>query len=124
MSTNINKLAQGTKFGVFEIKKNDESEISNFFLKLNANDKNRIMRQINHIADNGPLNNIEKFRHEGDGIYAIKQNQIRIYCFFHAGKMIILTHGFIKKSRKPDPKQLEKAIDIKNCYLSSLKMSK
>jgi mRNA-degrading endonuclease RelE of RelBE toxin-antitoxin system len=121
LNSKINTLAKGKKFKVCEIEKGKKSEVKEFFSKLNKADKDRILQKINYIADNGPPKNEEKFRYEGDGIYAIKQNQVRIYCFFDSGKMIILTHGFMKKDKKANPNQLEKAKNIKNYYFKYLK---
>ncbi len=85
-------------------------------MTLAQNERRILIAKIKSIAENGPMKNNEKFRHEGDQIFSIKQNQIRVYCFFDQYKMIVLTHGFIKKSRKADPKQLTKAIKIRDEY--------
>ncbi|HAO21576.1 MAG TPA: hypothetical protein DCQ37_14600 [Desulfobacteraceae bacterium] len=114
-------LAKGKKFDIFEIEKNAKSEVRTFFKTLDSKDKERLLKKIEYIADNGAPKNEEKFRHEGDGIYAIKHNQIRIYCFFDSGRMILLTHGFIKKQQKADPNQLKRAKKIKEIYDNSLK---
>ena len=48
---------------------------------------------------------------------SLKGSTMRIvYCFFEHERMIILTHGFIKKSKKADPKHLSKAIRIREEY--------
>ena len=109
-------IAKGEKFTVWEIVKNQASEFRKLVRILSVNEKRILFSKIKSIADNGPLKNEEKFRHEGDGIYTIKQNQIRVYCFFDQDKMFILTHGFIKKSQKADPKQKAKAIKIREEY--------
>jgi phage-related protein len=110
------KIAEGNKITVWEIVKNQTSEFRELVSKLSTKEKNVLLAKITTIADHGPLRNEEKFRHEGEGIYAIKQNQIRVYCFFEQDRMIVLTHGFIKKSKKVDPKQLSKAIRIREEY--------
>ena len=89
-----------------------------FIQALPEKEKNILISKIYSIAENCPPHNREKFRNEGDNIYAIKQNQIRVYCFFDQGKMIILTHGFMKNSRKADPEQLIKAKKIREKYLA------
>jgi len=110
------KIAEGKKITVWEIVKNQTSEFRELVSKLSTKEKNVLLAKITTIADHGPLRNEEKFRHEGEGIYAIKQNQIRVYCFFEQDRMVVLTHGFIKKSKKADPKQLSKAIKIREEY--------
>jgi len=55
------------------------------------------------------------FKHiEGsDGLYEIRvkvsRNLFRIFCFFDEGRLIIILHGFQKKSAKTPRKEIEKA---------------
>lgn len=116
MALRCKKIADGRKLSVWEIVIDQTSEVAKLYQTLLEKEKRTLTAKINSIAENGVPKNIEKFRHEGDGIFAIKQNQIRIYCFFDHDKMIVLTHGFIKKSQKADPKQLNKAVRIREKY--------
>lgn len=116
MNLKREKIAKGDKFTVWEIVIDQVSEFRKLVQTLSKKEKRILFSKIESIANHGPLKNEEKFKHEGDGIYAIKQNQIRIYCFFDQDKIFVLTHGFIKKSQKADPKQLSKAINIRAKY--------
>jgi phage-related protein len=40
----------------------------------------------------------------------------RIFCFFDAGKLIIITNGFQKKTQKTPKQEIEKALKIKQDY--------
>lgn len=55
-----------------------------------------------------------------DGLYEIRvqlgRNIFRIFCFFDRGRLIVLAHGFQKKSQKTPRQQIEKAIKIKQEY--------
>ena len=55
-----------------------------------------------------------------DGIYEIRvQNGtdiFRIFCFFEKNQLIVIGHGFQKKTQKTPPKELERAIQIKKEY--------
>lgn len=53
----------------------------------------------------------------GNRCYAIKQGQVRIYCFFDVGRVILLTHGTIKKQQKADPEDLKRAKRLRKAYL-------
>jgi phage-related protein len=44
-------------------------------------------------------------------------NIYRIFCFFELNSIIVLTHGFIKKSQKTPQKEIERAIAYKNDYI-------
>lgn len=54
------------------------------------------------------------------GLYEIRiqvgSNIYRIFCFFDSDNLVIVGHGFQKKSQKTPNKEIEKAIKIKNEY--------
>jgi len=55
-----------------------------------------------------------------DGIYEIRimvhRNIYRIFCFFDEGKMIILLHGFQKKTQKTPKNEIIKAKKLRQEY--------
>ena len=55
-----------------------------------------------------------------DGLYEIRvqlgNDIFRIFCFFDAGKLIIITNGFQKKTQKNPKQEIEKALKIKQDY--------
>ncbi len=60
------------------------------------------------------------FKHIEDGIYEIRiksgSDIYRIFSFFDEGKLVILLHGFTKKSQKPPRKEIKKAIELRSKY--------
>ncbi len=68
------------------------------------------------IGDMGVLNNEQKFRYEGDKIYAFKPKPHRFLSFFYAGNKIIITNAFVKKQDKLPPQEKEKALRCKKDY--------
>lgn len=61
------------------------------------------------------------FKHiTGTGIYEIRvqpgNNIYRIFCFFDEGNIIVIGHGFHKKTQKTPAGEIEKAITIKKAY--------
>jgi len=60
------------------------------------------------------------FKHIEDGIYEIRiksgSDIYRIFSFFDEGKLVILLHGFTKKSQKLPRKELKKAIELRSRY--------
>ena len=71
---------------------------------------------------NSDLNNVNKFRHEGDGIFALKSYQVRFYGFFLPdNKTIFLCcSASIKKDNKNNKKIkliIEKCKKIKSFVL-------
>lgn len=65
---------------------------------------------------------IKYFRHikGSTGLYEIRvefeSNIFRVFCFFDEGQLIILIHGFQKKSQKTPKKEIEKAEKLKKQY--------
>ncbi len=57
-----------------------------------------------------------------DGLYEIKVStvfsNIRIFCFFDEGRLVVLTNCFVKKTQKTPKKQLDLAIKLKNEYFT------
>ena len=55
-----------------------------------------------------------------DGLYEIRiqlgSDIFRIFCFFDAGKLIIIKNGFQKKTQKTPKQEIEKALKIKQDY--------
>lgn len=60
------------------------------------------------------------FKHIEDGIYEIRikvgSDIFRVFSFFDEGKLVILLHGFTKKSQKLPRKQIDKAIRLRKVY--------
>ncbi len=55
-----------------------------------------------------------------DGLYEIRvqlgRNIFRIFCFFNQGQLVVLAHGFQKKTQKTPKKEIDKALKIKGEY--------
>lgn len=65
------------------------------------------------------------FKHIEDGIYEIRiksgSDIYRLFSFFDEGKLIILLHGFTKKTQKLPRKEIEKAIRLRRAYYEGKK---
>ncbi len=60
------------------------------------------------------------FKHLEDGIYEIRievgSNIYRIFTFFDDNKLVILLHGFQKKTQKTPRKEIEQAKKLRRMY--------
>ena len=54
-----------------------------------------------------------------EGLYEIRI--FRIFCFFDAGKLVVLANGFQKKSQKTPKKEIDKALKIMEEYYENKK---
>jgi curved DNA-binding protein CbpA len=68
--------------------------------KLSNPQKRKLFLLFKRMGDFGRVNDITKFRNEGDEIYVFKPQPGRFLSFFVKGKKIIITNAFRKKSQK------------------------
>ncbi len=74
-----------------------KSQPLTFYNSLDQKDKLQFLKLVKMIGDNGQIRNKEKFRYEGDKIYAFKPKPNRFLCFFTVGSRIVITNAFTKK---------------------------
>lgn len=107
---------------IFYKKANGEEPVKDFLLSLNVKMRAKIMRSISLLEKNGTELREPVSKYLGDGIFELRVNFSsdisRVLYFFFAGKKIILTNGFIKKTQKTPQNEIEKAIRYKNDYMN------
>jgi hypothetical protein len=116
MIIGINTLCKGSAYTICELVKDGTHVLHRFVKQLTPVQRSGIMALITRVADYGNPENETRFIHEEDGIYAFKDGQVRVYCFFDKGRIIILTNGDIKKKNKADPSELKKAKKLRKAY--------
>jgi phage-related protein len=66
-----------------------------------------------------PAEYLKKLRGQ---IYEIRvqsgSNIYRFLCFFHKGNLVVITHGFQKKSRETPSKEIDRAEKLREKYLA------
>src|SRR4030042_1729418 len=76
------------------------SQPLDYLNNLNPLMQKKVFSLFKRMADFGKINDITKFRNEGDQIYAFKPQPNRFLSFFMKNKKIIITNAFRKKSDK------------------------
>lgn len=80
----------------------------------------KIIEEIDRIPDSYLKHLINT-----SGLYEIRvqvgSNTFRIFCFFDMDNLVVIGHGFQKKSQKTPKQQIEKAEKIKKDYYDSKK---
>ncbi|MFH1832022.1 MAG: type II toxin-antitoxin system RelE/ParE family toxin [bacterium] len=99
----------------------EKSEILEYFTKLSYDRKKKILHLFYVLGDEGKLFNEEKFRYEGDQIYALKTSDDRFLCFFFDGAKIIITNAYVKKTKKIPPREKQRALKAKAEYIKRRK---
>lgn len=82
---------------------------------LSEQDQAKFATLFVRLADHGKIYNEQKFKHltGTDQLFEFKAGSGRVISFFFTGKVVILTHGFTKKSQKTPKKEIERAEKIK-----------
>jgi mRNA-degrading endonuclease RelE of RelBE toxin-antitoxin system len=83
---------------------------------FNGSDIKKLQHLLLIMGDVGEIRNKEKFRNEGDKIYAFKPQPHRVLCFFFDGNKIILTNAFKKNQQKLPKTEKDKALRFKADY--------
>jgi hypothetical protein len=88
---------------------------------LDEADRRKLAALLMVVGDIGQLRNKQKFRHEGDKIYAFKPKPHRFLAFFFEGGKVIITNAFTKKSDKLPPGEKARALKCKKDYEQRVK---
>jgi hypothetical protein len=97
------------------------SQPLDYLNNLNPLMQKKVFSLFKRMADFGKINDITKFRNEGDQIYAFKPQPNRFLSFFMKNKKIIITNAFRKKSDKLPNNEKLKAINSREVYFKRIK---
>jgi phage-related protein len=118
----VETLCAGTAFTIRAVVRDGRNAVVEFLRDdLQQTERAKVMALLEYVAEHGPLLNEEKFRHEGNGIYALKTSAVRLYGFFDGQRRIVLTHGFKKHARggkKVQAREREHAERIRSLLLA------
>lgn len=114
---------EGAEFTVeWYFNEKGKSEALAYFESLPFDRKKKFINIIRLLGDMGKIFNQEKFRYEGDQIYALKPSPDRFLCFFFDGSKVIITNAYEKKTAKMPPREKSRALKIKEDYAKRVKM--
>lgn len=108
---------------------NVECPVEKFFNSLGANYESSIdglVAMMDQHAKYGPGSFNPKQCHYVDQdskIYQYCKGQLRLFWFEDSGRVIICTHGIIKKSQKTPPREVAKAKRLQKEYFASKAVS-
>lgn len=101
-----------------------QSQALDYYQALSDDDRIKVLKLFKLMGDVGEIKNKTKFMNEGDKIYAFKPQPDRFLCFFCEDQKIIVTNAFRKKQQKLPKNEKEKALRIRNNYITRLKAGK
>ena len=88
---------------------------------LGETERKKLAALLMLMGDMGQVRNKQKFRFEGDRIYAFKPQPHRFLAFFFSGDKLIITNAFLKKSDKLPPDEKERALRCMKDYEQRVK---
>ena len=109
----------GAKADIVAHEEGGKCPAEDFIMDLDAVSMKKVIKLIELFGDRGGIYNTEKFVQEEGPVYALKSHQVRLYCFFlpHGPKRtLVLTHGYIKKSAKARPADIQRTASIYSTY--------
>lgn len=98
-----------------------KSESLSYFESLPLDRQKKMINLLRLLGDLGKIFNEEKFRSEGNQIYALKPAPDRFLCFFFDGSKVIITNAYEKKSAKMPSREKERALRAKEDYKTRVK---
>lgn len=98
-----------------------EEPAKDFLDSLNTKMRAKMLDTIVLLRDNGNELREPYSKHLSDGIFELRAKTgtdiSRVLYFFLVGRRVILTNGFIKKTQKTPPAEIEKARKYRKDYL-------
>jgi len=92
---------------------NGNMPVKDFIDGLHPKMKAKVFGRIALLETYGPMLGMPFSEYLKDGIYELRTVQgrsiTRVLYFFAAGKRIVLTHGFVKKTQKTPVREIRKA---------------
>lgn len=107
----------------FYVKGDGTSPAMDFIMSQNEKMQSKILSHVTLLAERGP--NIHDDRISKalkDGIFELRAqiatDETRVLYFFVKGKKVVLTNGFVKKTQKTPPQEIETAKKYREDYNS------
>ena len=107
---------------VLYITEDGKNPVRDFLNSLDEKMQAKIARKIGLVAEKGIRLREPYSKHLEDGIFELRtkvgKGISRVLYFFVIGRKIVLTNGFIKKTRRTPPGEIERAKAYRADYLA------
>jgi phage-related protein len=122
------RLAEGERFRVVAIRERGDTPgpLERFLLAQGPGQQAKLFTAIRRFADRGPTYNAEQCKRLKGPAAALVELKVKparllgFYCPLNRG-VLVLTHGFDKKSRETPMTEVERALDLRKEYLQWLR---
>lgn len=114
MALFIREIRRGRTCALFAMGGEDDCPVWDFLKVLQQEDADefqRITALLDYTAEEGPPKNVEKCRFIRElRVFEFKtRGGVRIMAFWDSDRMIVCSHGFMKKSQKTPQRELNRA---------------
>ena len=89
-----------------------------------AKDGRRMLKLLDRVSAQGPPRNTEISHQLDRGIWEFIQGRLRVLWFYDEGKLVVCSHGFVKKQQKTPAAEIERAIEQRRRYLEAKKQDR
>jgi phage-related protein len=107
-------------YAVYAIGKDEQHcQLLDFLGTIGSNlqkDVDRVLALLKRVSQKGPPRNTEISHQIKDEIFEFIQGRLRVLWFYDEGRLILCTHGFIKKTQKTPASEIEQAIKTREKY--------
>ncbi len=118
-------IYKGRQYDIYAVTHGDRSRVVEFIDNLQKKDQEKVVALLRKSADHGLPANPERFHKlKGVDISEFKSFQVRLLCFRDKDRLIILTHGFIKKGNSTPKSEIERAVNMRKQYFEDKKGKK
>jgi phage-related protein len=84
-------------------------------------DGRRMLKLLDRVAQQGPPRNTAISHQLGPGIWEFIQGRLRVLWFYDDGRLVICSHGFVKKRQKTPAAEIDRALAYQRQYLKAKK---
>lgn len=99
---------------------NGKAPVEEFLDSLNPKMRNKAVRSLELLEEFGNTLREPNSKAMGDGLFELRikfsSDITRIFYFFYVGNKIVLTNGFVKKTQRTPPAEIELARKYKADY--------
>lgn len=109
----------------FYKKDNNDCPVQEFLDSLDFKVQAKMYRTIALLKEHGTDLRLPYSEFLTDGIFELRAKQgsdiTRVFYFFVVGNKAVLTHGFVKKTQKTPPSEIERAKNYRDDYYAQVK---
>lgn len=86
-----------------------------------AADGRAMLRLLSFAAEHGPPHNVEVSHKIAGAIWEFIAGRLRVLWFYDEGRLVVCTHGFVKRTRKTPAAEIDRALAAYRAYQDAKK---